>query len=697
MNLKDLLTNSGSLPELYWSLVIETGWVQAGIWFIGEKTAQVVSVGPGTAWNSDENLLEAADAALSSAIQKLPENYKEPTKTVFGVASSWVSNGEIKEEFIDKIKKICGELSLTPVGFVVIPEAIAHYYKSEEGCPTNAILLGLGADVLEVSVFSLGNLLGTTQVSRSISLLEDVTEGLSRFENGQELPSRFIVYDGKEGELEEAKEILLQSSWNNLEKIKFLHTPNVEILNADNKVLAVSLAGAAEIGGATRIDAKEETDELVVEENETNSLPIEKPNETIHVAQDLGFAVGSDVSQNTHIENVVPIQKPNFFHSFSSKISTKSKLLPKKFSPNLLGIIGGILILISVMISAWWFLPKADVTVSVTPKRFEQQVSVPFGADIPVEVISDEASGTKTKSTTGVKLIGNKANGNIQIANGNGSAIELSAGTILTSSTGLKFVTNSSASVSGQILPGSPGTANLSVSAYDIGAQYNLAKGEIFSVGNYSKALVAGTSTVDFTGGSSQEIPAVDKTDQQKLEEELKTELAKTIMDNLSTNTTNDKIFLTDLVENTIAVANYNHKIGDSADSLKLDMTIKVKGILVDRSKLIEYAKNILNGNIPAGYALEDDQIDFKFVFLNEKDNKYNYNVTFGANFLPKIEKQKAIDYIAGKSQASVKSYFRQISGFTRAEIKLRPNLPGFLGTLPRVPGNITLILKAMQ
>ena len=225
MNLKDFLTNREHPPELYWSLVIEEGWIQAGVWYIGETAAEVVSISPGAAWSTEDELTGAVDAALSSAIQKLPENYKEPEKAVFGVSASWVKGGEITEEYLAKIKKLCTDLSLNPVGFVVLPEAIAHLCKSEEGSPLNAIIIGLASGKIEISVFKLGNLVGTTEVSRSVSLIEDVTEGLSRFEGAAPLPSRFIVYNGKEGELEEAKEALLQTPWEGIEKVKFLHTP----------------------------------------------------------------------------------------------------------------------------------------------------------------------------------------------------------------------------------------------------------------------------------------------------------------------------------------------------------------------------------------------------------------------------------------------------------------------------------------
>ncbi len=731
MNLKDFLTNKESPPELYWSLVIEKGWVQAGVWFIGGKTAEVVSISSGAAWVSDQELLEATDAVLSSAIQKLPENYPEPQKTVFGVSTTWVKGGEIAEEFLAKIKKLCTELSLTPVGFVVLPEAIAHLYKSEEGTPLSAIVLKSGDENLEISMFRLGNLVGSTEVARSVSLVGDVTEGLSRFEGTDPLPSRFVVYDGKEGDLEDVKQTLIQATWGENSKVKFLHTPQVEILDSDRKVLATSLAGAAEIGDVLTVSQKE--DETLDEEPEFEETKVVSPEKTetkMVSAENLGFSVGQDVSvEKSNIQNVIPVQSPvpvapplvrsnpvkiageyfskskNLLHAFSMKFfPTKINSSPKANNKTwivILSLVGLVMVGIGIL---WWFGQKANVVIFVTPKRFEEQVQVSFNSggvfdvstsSIPAEVITDQMSGEKVKATSGIKLIGNKAIGNVQIANGNGAAINLVAGTIITSSAGFKFITNSSASISGQLLPGSPGTANIDVAAGDIGAQYNLAKGEIFSVGNYSKALVAGTSTADFSGGSSQEISAVSRDDQANLENDLKGELTQNAKNDIVTKVSGDKIFVNDLAGLAVTTETFDHKVGDSADSLKLSLTVNAIGLAADKSKLLEYAVSVLKDKTPSGYSLKEDQIDFKFTFINQVDGKYNYNVTIGANFLPQVDQQKIIGIIVGKTPSIVKNYFGSIPGFDHAEVTLRIKFPWGLGTLPRIPKNITIETKA--
>jgi len=394
----------------------------------------------------------------------------------------------------------------------------------------------------------------------------------------------------------------------------------------------------------------------------------------------------------------------NLFHSFS----LKTNAAPRVKNNTLIGILVAAVLAVIGGALYWWFIPKADVVVYVTPKRFEQQVQLSFSdngavssasssGSIPAQVITDSVSGDKTMSTTGTKLIGNKAAGSIQIANGNGTAIDLAAGTALSSSAGLKFVTNSEASISGQILPGSPGTANVAITAGDVGAQYNLAKGEVFSIGNYSKAMVAGTSLADFTGGSSQEISAVSVDDQTNLETGLKAELVQNATNDISAKVSTDQVFVNDLAGINVTGENFDHKIGDQADSLKLSLNLTATGLAADKTSLLEYAVGVLRNQIPQGFVLNSDQIDFKFKFISQVNGSYLYSVTIGANFLPQIDKQKTIAKIAGSTPAVVESYFNSIPGFGHAEVTLKPKLPGFLGTLPRIQKNITLEVTAEQ
>lgn len=741
MNLKDFLAvRDGENAEFYWALVIEKGWVQAGIWQIIEEKAEVISVSPPAAWETDDELIGAADTALSAAIQNFPEDVTEPSKTVFGVPSSWVSEGQIKKENLEEIRRVCAKLSLEPTGFVVLPEAIAHYYKSQEGSPLNGIVLGVGAEELELSVFKLGNLVGTSVVARSVSVADDVVEGLARFSSVENLPTRILLYDGKEGELEDIRQSLIDTSWEESEKVKFLHTPKVEIIDPDKKVLAVSLAGASEIGQVSSVTeaGSPEQEEETQEERPEETQNITEPDEEVS-AQDLGFAIGEDVAQTqkppeeslppTPIASPIPIsaevgqetfvKKPIYQKlklggiftrvklALSSLTSKFKKSTPQGYAPTqpgkkTLGILGVILLSILVFgIVYWWFFPKATVTVFVSPQKLEEEVELSVdttttSSDFSQNVLAGkevetEVSSDKTKDTTGTKRVGETAKGSVKIQNGTASVINVAAGTILLSTSDLRFTADKTASISAALSPANPGTATIEVTAVDIGDEYNLAKDETFKVGNFPKAIVDGVSLANFSGGSSREISAVSEEDQANLEADLSEELTQNAEETLSDEAGADDYFIPGATSAEITSRSFNHKVGDEAGNLKLSLGLLVTGSTVNKNDLFEYSKEILNDKIPSGYVLREEQLKTNVELVDSEDGVYRLKGVISANLLPEIDSDAIGKKIAGRKVNVAEDYLATIPGYSGAEIKFKSKLFASFGTLPRIPKNITI------
>ncbi len=716
------MAKGGKDGEFYWALVIEPGWIQAGIWQIIAEKAEVISISPPAAWETDEELIGAADTALSAAIQTLPEDVSEPQKTVFGVPPSWVSEGQIKKEHLGAIRKICADLSLEPSGFVVLPEAIAHYYKSQEGSPLNAIILGVGSENLEIAVFRLGNLSGNSVIARSVSVSDDVIEGLARFASSEPLPSRILIYNGKEGELEDVRQALLDTSWDEHENIKFLHTPKIEVVDPNKKVLATALAGASEIANVSQIETVKkgyQEEGAAPREVENVSEPEEKVS-----PKDLGFLVGEDVAKEKSQE-ILPMQKvqekPFFQRASPIGFLEKIKLTLSSFLSGLRirkeGISGapskrvwsvglvvlGLLLVIGFIY--WWFFPKAVVTVYVAPRRLEEEMTLIVDVDadspnfservLPGEVIETEVSGDRTKSTTGTKVIGERAKGTVKIQNGLVTTINLSAGTILVSSGDLRFSLDKAASVSAALSPSEPGVANVEVTAANIGAEYNLVKDESFKVGNYPKAEVDAISLADLTGGSSRDISAVSKEDAETLEENLTEELIEKAKNELAAMVASDKFFIKDVIIAEATSKAFSNKVGDEASSLKLTLTLSTKGLVVIRQHLFDLAREDLKDKVSSGFVLRDEQLSAEFGLTDESGAEFELEGSFVANLLPEVKPDELAEKIKGKYPPLAENYLTSIPGFTRAEIKLKPRFPGRLGTLPRLSKNITIEVSA--
>jgi len=606
---------------------------------------------------------------------------------------------------------------------------MAHFVKSEEGSPLSGVVLGVGGENIELSIFRLGNLVGTANVARSVSIVDDLAEGLTRFAGGDTLPSRFLLYDGKEGDLEEVRQSLLKANWDNYEKIKFLHTPKIEIITPEEKVRAVSLAGASEIADVSSLDKKdEEKAKDEGREEPTRSVAVPEGSAS---PEDLGFMVGQDVAADSgpvkkeprlepQISSQRPVKEAGLKKNLLSDILRKVKLTTTSFfakvgmeskmgglSGKKAMVLGGGFFLAFIIFGfiAWWYLPSATVTVYISPKRLDEKETIFIDPDIsspnfasatlPGDVITTTVSGERTKSTTGTKTVGEKARGTVKIQNGTAQNIKLPVDTILVSSGDLEFALTETASVSAALSPSSPGTATVEVVATDIGAEYNLAKDESFSVGNYLKAEVDAVATADFSGGSSRQISAVSAEDQSQLEDDLTEELLDKAKAELAGKASENQSFIEESVSATPSSESFNHKVGDEADNLKLSLSLDVLGIVADKQSLSDWAREILKDKIPEGFVLREDQIGMRFELEGENDGVYELTAYMDVNLLPEIKPDEIAKKIAGKYAPLAENYLTSISGFTRAEINLKPPLPGRLGTLPHVAKKIEVELAA--
>lgn len=743
MDLKSFLPQKESESECYWALVLEPGWAQAGIWETRDGNASVISVSPSAAWSSDEELVNACDTALSAAAQNLPEDVKEPSKTVFGVPGYWVSDGQIKEEHLEKIKKVCTDLSLTPVGFVVLAEAISHYKKSIEGSPLNAVVIGVNSEVIEVTLFRIGNPAGSTTVARSVSVVDDLAEGLTRFASQEPFPSRFILYDGREGELQDVEQMLLGASWDSYEKIKFLHSPKVEIIDPESKILATSLAGGLELGNANSVAYENKTKE---------TSPVESQEELENVvgtdASGLGFVVGEDIKkvsnqilgteeapqeivrhqnppmdtgslphQETPPQSSVPMgglvgQVQRIFSGITSKLKGVTSKIKLPQSPNqnvrqsknilTIGISTFVVLLVAGFV-AWWYLPKATVTIYVSPQKLEEKSNIEVNTAVeavdlesktlPGKVVTKSTSGEKTMDTTGTKLVGDRAKGEVAIYR-SGPSVTLDKGAVIKSEDGVAFTLDEGTTVASGSAS-SPGVTKTKVTAADIGSNYNLAAGESFSVGNYSTSDLEAKNESAFSGGTSREISAVSEEDEEKLLTDLTEELERKASEEAASSLGEDEYLIKESSESEIKSKTFNAKAGDEASSVKLSLSLDVTFVVVAKDDLLKVATEQLKSRVASGFTLRDDQIKISFEFVEKEDTAYRLEATFTANLLPQVNVEEVAKKISGKYPTLAEEYLTSIEGFDKAEINLTPALAGRLGTLPRIAKNITIEVQS--
>lgn len=252
MKFSDVLT--GFLPkkeetkEFFFSLYLDTDAVAVAVWSIGVSGAPVVSsfAHALVADNTWESRIQVTDRLLSAAEEKVKVT-RPITKTVFGMSGAYLTaDGNITDEIRPQLKKLSKMLELTPVGFVPLSQAIAFSLKKEEGVPPSVILLGCSSlHVVRLSLFRVGQL--TTDATFSLgddpaAVLEAM---IKKYQDGEVLPSRMLLYGGSIHTLEDIRSKLLKHPWPT--RVNFLHFPKIEIVSVESLLTSVSLAGASEL------------------------------------------------------------------------------------------------------------------------------------------------------------------------------------------------------------------------------------------------------------------------------------------------------------------------------------------------------------------------------------------------------------------------------------------------------------------
>jgi hypothetical protein len=710
----------------FWSLSIEPGFVQAGIWTIEGDSSRVLAVGPSVSWHDAQNLVEAVDATLSACVADFEED-EEPTKTVFGVPPSWVTSGQIQKEHLEMLREVCSKLSLEPAGFVVLTEAIANFIKSEEETPLNGVVIGVGKETLDIAVFRLGNLAGVVNVGRSDSVVDDVVEGLARFTGTDPVPSRFLLYDGMASDLEEFKQSLIKADWTGElnEDLKFLHTPTVDIIDSKTKTVAVCLAGASEMASVTKVVFPKSIasgEETVSQEEDMSHVQAFTQNIS---PQDVGFVLEEDIEDNLTEPGPIPVQIeqtltpnetkgvgkplkkitgklkhfklprlkfPKIFRRKSSMAGRPISLNPESTMKKTVLTIGAILAVVLVLASvAWWFGAKADVTVYIAPRKAESRANITLNKDIPSSVHEVTVEGQNSADATGRKLVGEQAKGEVEIRNGTGVDIKVNAGTTLAGPNNLKFTLDSEATVPAADSPSSPGSQKVSITAQAIGGESNLGKDETLAVGNYPKSEVDAVVVNGLTGGSSREITAVSQADLTNLEKSLNTELIDQGRQKLEDELADDEYLIVESITSLPQDKEFSAKVGDEASTIKLNMGLKINGLVVKNSDLTKFASEKLASQVPQGFVMPENQIKAEFTPVTTTDDSLVFDTQFIANLLPETKIDEIEGKIAGKSIKGAQNVLNSIPGFVRATVSLSPKLPGRLAIVPLNKNNIVI------
>lgn len=740
--------NEPEQKEYFFALEIDLDRIKSAIWTIQEKQVELISLGETQSWQNEKDLLESVDASLSSAIERLSPTgeIKEPSKVVFGLSADWIQENKILPEKVESLKKISQKLELTPLGFMVIPEAVVHWLKKIEGIPPTAILIDLAERKIMVSLVELGKVINTSVVVRSESLGSDLAEGLSRLGRQTPFPARILLYDGEE-KLEQARQDLINWPWTE-EGVNFLHLPKVEILSSDFDIKAIVLASASQVAEVETFEIKQETEKIqtqtfqeteqeVKEEKEIEKPPPELVEPEPNV---FGFFKGQDISKmNLEIPEEQPeinfqtektatpsflkttkigLKKLKFLNfSWLKKINFKRffSLPGERFGVRettskkglIIAILVGLvtLIILGGLFFLYWYWPKASIVIFAKPQVLQKDFTIKLDPTasridktnliLPAKKVGTTVEEQKETPTTGTKLTGEKAKGEVTIYNRTAKEKIFLKGTQLIGPNNLQFtldedVTVASASAGSDYVT-VPGKAVVKTTAGVLGSDSNLASGTEFAVGNFSRSDFIARNDSALSGGTSRQIQVVTKQDQEKILAAVQKELEQKAASDLKSQLNPQEKLIEESLKSTIVEKNFDKKIDEEANTIKLSLKLKVESLSFSENDFKELINDEIQKSVPTNFEYDSGQTETSFQLQGSSQGIFTFIASFKANLKPKFDVEEIKKNLVGKKPILGETYLGNLPNVQTFEIKISPRLPEKIATFPRVANHINI------
>lgn len=617
-----------------------------------------------------EKLAEDVDQVLF----ELENNHKiRVEKVIFFLFSHLVDQKtkQIKNPYLKKIKQLVKELELKPLGFIELHEALSFFLREEEKESLTASIVELDKSSVSLFIYQRGGLIFSDSVARTENLISDLELIIKKVQKSIILPSRVIIYNLETlgGDL---NYIISHRFWEKL----FVQIPKIETFSFDQLKKALVFAFS---------------DQFFLEEKEVELIEEKK--------EVMGFVVGEDIRE----------KKPSVEKKIEEKvvIETKEKKTPLAF-PNINWqrlifplLIGAIVLIFVFGISLLYFFHQVSLVLYFQGKKIEKEI-----------ILRDQSLIKRNESliekedsiaTSGKKIIGEKAGGEVVIFNSTSQEKEFEKGTILETGGGVKFVLGNNVKVASasQTLTGEgnlltiTGKAKGKITAVEIGPSGNIKKNEKLKIVGLSSDLFFALPTEDLTGGSQQEIQTVSKDDMKKLKEDLLSKIKKEGSLAIKEKIKNDQL-IDNLTKVEIVEEKFSKELGEEAKNLRLKIKAKTQFFTFNRPQARETILKILKESIDPNYQLSEKSLEFWLKQGKEEEKKIVLIFSVLGKIIEKKDRRQLIAQLKGKNIKEMDKIVKKNLGAIGYEITMKRKIPFLDFWMPFFEKNIQLRIESL-
>jgi len=244
----------------------------------------------------------------------------------------------------------------------------------------------------------------------------------------------------------------------------------------------------------------------------------------------------------------------------------------------------------------YFFLHRAEVILSTKKESYSNKISFKVSKHSSfIEQFSMKLSGQSEGATTGEKITGEKAKGEITIYNGLSEKRDLAEGAVFEAANGAQFVLDSgvtvpsatnSADIDQGVVTRAFGKKTVLVTAHEIGAEGNLDSGAKLSYGDLSENDFYALANADFNGGVKKTVAIFSSRDAQNLEKKVLSLAKSKLLADFGRQNEEDILF-SETINTSDLKKSFSDEIGDEVSRVTLSYEGNVSAFFAPYRELV--------------------------------------------------------------------------------------------------------------
>jgi hypothetical protein len=369
--------------------------------------------------------------------------------------------------------------------------------------------------------------------------------------------------------------------------------------------------------------------------------------------------------------------------------------------------IGILIVLGAAAFGALYYIPKAEVVLTLSPIPLVKEIPVVVDAGaeevaaatgtVPGTSQAVEENGTKSAPATGTAIVGEKAKGTLTFINCTGTPVTFAAGAqIKAEGTSTTYTLDAAIADVPAISGSNCGTKTGSVTATKIGTASNKEEGTEFDFSsglNEPSYNVIADSGQSLSGGTSQEVTIASADDQSKLLTDLQKELVTKAKETIRSQSGIDEVVVEAAIKTEVVEKKYSHAVGEQAENVTLTLKIKLTTVTYKGTDIQDLISQTLSSLVPSGFTLFPGETAIEPLNPVLSGKKLTFRAKVSAEVIPDIDAEKIKNDLAGRNAGSARDYLNSLSDVNAYELVLWPNLPESLQRIPKNTERITITL----